>query len=203
MRTVLLIAGGLWNGVDAEHFWHRPGVSHGLRRRGFDVLAPERMNHPKDWQAEASWLAERLTAEPVVVVAGSDGCSAATRLTLARPDVVVGLVLAWPATPVNDEPTRRLLTGRGAPAEAVDALLAGETLRGVDDEELRGLEVPVGIVPADPDDAAHRRATVDALLELLPDAVELPGCPQAPGGEFGIQLETFLDAVAGFAERRF
>jgi hypothetical protein len=45
----------------------------------------------------------------------------------------------------------------------------------------------------------HPRSAVDALLRLLPSAVELPGCPEAPRPEFTASREAFLDAVTNFA----
>jgi len=44
----------------------------------------------------------------------------------------------------------------------------------------------------------HSRSTVDALLRLLPDVTELPGCPESPRPEFASHLEAFVAAVAGF-----
>ncbi|RKN39702.1 hypothetical protein [Streptomyces hoynatensis] len=41
--TVLLIHGGLWEAdMDAGRFWAAPGISAGLTRAGFTVLAPNR-----------------------------------------------------------------------------------------------------------------------------------------------------------------
>jgi len=45
----------------------------------------------------------------------------------------------------------------------------------------------------------HTQSAVDALLRLLPSAVELPGCPEAPRPEFSASREAFLDAVTDFA----
>jgi hypothetical protein len=55
------------------------------------------------------------------------------------------------------------------------------------------------VIPAAPPGPVHPRATVDALLRLLPSAVELSGSPEAPRPEFPPHLEAFLAAVAGFA----
>lgn len=138
---------------------------------------------------------------PVAVVAGSNGCSAAVRLALAYPGLVGRLVLAWPATagdPAVDGPTGERLAGQGAPAAVVAALLAGGALRGVTDVELAGLRLPVGVLPAVPDNPVHQRRTVDALLAALPAARELPGCPEAPRPDFPPHLPAFLHTVAGF-----
>ncbi|WP_291415899.1 alpha/beta hydrolase [Actinophytocola sp.] len=142
---MLLIHGGLWDGLDAARFWHAPGVVAGLRRRGIEVDAPDRLARPADWTADAL----RLTpTRPVAVVGASNGCSVAVRLALTMPASVTRLVLAWPATAVDDPPTRALFAELGAGPAVVDALLAGETLRGTTDTELATLGMPVRVLPA-------------------------------------------------------
>jgi Allantoicase repeat len=79
------------------------------------------------------------------------------------------------------------------------ALLGAETLPSAADAELAAIGVPAGVVPSVPPDPLHPRGTVDALLRLLPSAVELPGCPPPPRPDFPPRLESFLAAVAGFA----
>ncbi len=203
MTTLVLAHGGLWEDMDARRFWHEPGIVPGLRRRGFRTLAPDRARRPPSWDAEVDHLAEALPDdEAAVVVAGSNGCSAAVRLAIAYPDRVAKLLLAWPATagdPAVDAPYRAHLAGLGASSTAVTALLAGDTLRGVGDDELAALAVAVGVVPADPANSVHQRRTVDALLRLVPLATELPGCPEPPRRDFAPRLPTFLDLVAAFA----
>ncbi|MGH3756521.1 hypothetical protein [Actinophytocola sp.] len=123
MSTVLLVHGGLWDGVDAEFFWHRPGVTSALGDRGFAVLAPDRLARAAGWDSEAEHLARQLD-EPATVVAGSNGCSAAARLAVGRPDLVERLVLAWPTTandPEVDAYTREGLAGLGASPGVADA----------------------------------------------------------------------------------
>ena len=124
------------------------------------------------------------------------------RLALIRPDRVARLLLAWPATagdPAVDARTRDGLARLGAAPRTVDALLTGPTLRGVTDAELAGITAPVGLLPSVPDNAAHQRHTVDALRQVLPQAVELPGCPEPPRPGFPPHAEAFVRAVAGFA----
>src|ERR1700678_3586187 len=88
VTTLLLIHGGLWEeGMDAGRFWHQPGITTGLKRHGFTVLAPSRHRRPSDWESEASLLA-RAVPGPVTVLAGSNGCSAAARLALDVPGLV-------------------------------------------------------------------------------------------------------------------
>jgi pimeloyl-ACP methyl ester carboxylesterase len=199
---LFLVHGGLWDEpMDAQRFWHRPGIVDGLERRGFAVRSPDRLRRPDSWTAEADHLAATL-AGPVVVVAGSNGCSAAVRLALARPDLVDGLLLAWPATagdPAIDEPTRAALTEAGARPDVIDAMLAGGILRGVSDDELAGLARPVGVLPSEPDNPTHQRSTADALRHRLAAPVDLPGCPEPPRPGFAARRDDFLDAVTSFA----
>jgi pimeloyl-ACP methyl ester carboxylesterase len=217
VTTLLLVHGGLWEaGMDADRFWSQPGIVAGLEKRGFDVLAPDRPRQAPDWTTEASHLASALPGRaeasylvsagpgrPVTVLAGSNGCSAATRLALDFPGAVAALLLAWPATakdPAVDAHDRLRLAELGAPDEVIGALLEGQTLRGLTDEELAGLPMPVGVVPSALANAFHQRHSVDSLLRLVPGAVELPGCPESPRPEFPPYLESFVNAVAAFAE---
>ncbi|SNS89122.1 hypothetical protein SAMN05421812_102241 [Asanoa hainanensis] len=203
MSTVVLIHGGLWDDdMDADRFWRRPGIVTGLERRGIEVLAPDRPPRAPSWAAEADQLATVLPDRMVTLVAGSNGCSTAVRLALMRPDRVARLLLAWPATagdPDVDARTRQGLTDCGAAPRVIDALLAGQTLRGQTDEELATVSAFVGVLPSVPENATHQRRTVDALLGILPGAVERPGCPEPPRPEFPAVAETFIDVVAEFA----
>jgi pimeloyl-ACP methyl ester carboxylesterase len=206
MTTLLLIHGGLWEeGMDAGRFWRQPGIVAALERRGFGVVAPDREYRAVSWASEASHLAALPAGppgSPVIVVAGSNGCSAAIRLALSRPGAVSGLILAWPATAgdaVIDARARADLGALGAPDGVIEALLSGQTLRGVTDEELGGLGMPVGVLPSAQANPFHQRITVDALLGVLPGASELPGCPEPPRPEFPPHLEAFADTVAAFA----
>ena len=219
--SVLLIHGGLWEDTRADFFWRRTGVVDGLERRGFTVIAPDRLRRAADWTAEARHIAgaaglagrnglgvsPRTAAGPgaargLTVVGGSFGCSAAVRLALDFPGTVGRLVLAWPASLGDQFTTIRIRAGlsrQGARGPVLDALLGAGTLPGTTDADLGTLDIPVGVVPAVPPDPLHPRSAVDALLRLLPSAVELPGCPEAPRPEFSACREAFLDAVTGFA----
>jgi hypothetical protein len=138
----------------------------------------------------------------MTVVAGSNGCSAAVRFAVLRPHLVERLVLAWPATahdPEVDAFTRTALAELGATPAMVDGLLAGETLRGIGDDELRALPMPVAVVPAVPDNPTHQRHTVDAV-KALTNAVELDGCPEPPRPTF--QPAGFVDSVVQFGLTR-
>jgi pimeloyl-ACP methyl ester carboxylesterase len=218
---VLLIHGGLWEDTRADFFWRRTGVVDGLERRGFRVIAPDRLRRAADWTAEARHIAgaaslagrNGLGASPgtgagpgagrgLTVMGGSFGCSAAVRLALDFPGTAGRLVLAWPAS-LGDQFTtirvRAALTRQGARGAVLDALLGAGTLPGIADADLGTLDIPVAVVPTVPPNPVHPRSAVDALLRLLPSAVELPGCPEAPRPEFTADREGFLDAVTDFA----
>jgi pimeloyl-ACP methyl ester carboxylesterase len=199
---VVLVHGGLWEDIDAERFWIRPGVAGGLAAQGWQVLAPDRLPRAESWAEDAAHIVQLLPDRAVLLVAGSNGCSVAVRLALDHPDRVRRLVLAWPATAGDehtDALTRAHLVGRGAAPHIVTGLLGGQTLRGTGDAELAGLALPVAVVPARPADPFHQRRTVDALLRLVPAAVELPGCPESPMPQFPPFLDAFLTAVTRFA----
>jgi pimeloyl-ACP methyl ester carboxylesterase len=203
--TLLLIHGGLWeDSMDADRFWAAPGISAGLEREGFTVLAPNRLHRPPSWDAEIEHLASALTSQRVSVVAGSNGCSVAVRLALAISDRIERLLLAWPATagdPAVDSRTRIGLTGLGASAQTIQALLDGQTLRGVTDAELATLKMPISMLPSVPENPFHQRHTVDALRRLQPDGDEFPGCPEPPRPDFGPHLAQFLTSITQFADR--
>jgi len=138
----------------------------------------------------------------VTVLAGSNGCSAAARLALDFPGTVTRLLLAWPATAGDaaiDTRDRTRLAGLGATPQVADVLLTGQTLRGLTDAELASLTVPAGVLPSVPANPFHQPHAADALLRLLPQADELPGCPEPPRPEFSPHLEAFLSTVAAFA----
>jgi alpha-beta hydrolase superfamily lysophospholipase len=205
MATLLLVHGGLWEDIDADWFWGRPGVVAGLERLGFTVVAPDRLRRASSWADEADHLAAVVRKAgggvPVSVVGGSFGCGVAVRLALGFPDLVDRMVLAWPAA-LSDQflaiRIRADLVRRGAPRSVLGSLLGMATVPSATDAELRTLTIPVGVLPSVPPNPLHPRSTVDALLRLLPDVTELPGCPEAPRPEFPPHLESFLTAVTGF-----
>ncbi len=198
--VVLLVHGGLYEDMDAGRFWVEPGIADGLATAGFEVLAPDRMRQPPAWTAEAAALATALRGAPgpAAVVAGSNGCSAALRLAIDFPDLVDRLVLAWPATagvPELDARARAVIDAVADEGTA-DRLLAGNTVRGVADAELRRLDRAVTIVPAPVDDPVHLQSTVDALLVLLPDARATDPFPGTPRPEFTEHRDEFVRVVA-------
>jgi pimeloyl-ACP methyl ester carboxylesterase len=184
---VVLIHGGLWEELDARRFWDEPGISTGLAAAGFAVAAPNRPRRPESWANEARDLIDSLPERPAVIIAGSNGCSVAVRLAVEVPGLVRRLILAWPATagdPLVDARIRDRLISFGATDRVADDLLAGSTLRGVTDAELAALTLPVAVIPSVPENPHHQRRTVDALLELLPRAEEVPGTPEPPRSDF-------------------
>lgn len=200
--AVLLLHGGLWEDMDPARFWLHPGVVDGLTAHGISVLAPDRPRRPHSWAAEVEQLLPLLPPYPVVVVGGSNGCSIATRLALDHPSRVARLLLAWPATagdPMLDPRTAARLAGDGASPETVGALLGGGVLRGVSDGELTSLRLQVGVLPSLPENPFHQRRTVDALLALIPTAVELPGTPEPQRPTFASSPESFVSTVTRFA----
>jgi pimeloyl-ACP methyl ester carboxylesterase len=191
LRTVVLVHGGLWEDMDAERFWVRPGVVGALEARGVPVLAPDRVVHPRSWAEEVAHLLPLLPDEPVTLVGGSNGCSVAARVAVEHPDRVGRLVLAWPASAGNTE-VDTLYLAAGVPPE----LLAGETLRGLSDVELAELRLPVAVLPG-PADRYHERSTVDTLLALLAGAVELPPSPEPPRPGFAPYAAAVAAALLG------
>ena len=200
---VVLVPGGLYQPVGTEEFWERPGVAPALRRLGYPVRTPARLDRPGSWPAEAEHLEAALAGEPgpVGVVAASNGCSAALLLARRRPDLVSQLVLCWPATgddPEVDRAERRRLAGCGVDDVTVEHLIDGECLRGVRPDELRALAVPTVLVPAEPEDPHHQRRTVASLRHLLPRAAVGLGTPPSPhegfAGHLGA-LVSLLDVV--------
>jgi pimeloyl-ACP methyl ester carboxylesterase len=205
MPRVLLIHGGLWEDIGASWFWGRTGVIDGLARRGFTVIAPDRLRRAPSWAAEASHIASMpdLAGEPMTVVGGSFGSAVAVRLALDFPGLVGRLMLGWPTSTADQFARIRFRAGlarQGAPSAVLDALLGTETLPSATDAELRTLAVPAAVVPsAPPTNALHPRSAVDRLLRLLPSVVELPGYPEPPRPEFAPHLESFVAALADFA----
>jgi pimeloyl-ACP methyl ester carboxylesterase len=180
----------------------RPGVVAGLTERGFEVLAPDRPVRAPSWAAEARALADAVSGiGRLRVLAGSNGCSAAVRFALAEPERIDTLILAWPATagdPEVDERQRREFADGGATEAIANGLLAGETLRGVTDTELATLTMRTAIIPSAVDGRIHQHRTADALCELIPGAVRLPGFPESPRPDFPAHRNAFVDAVNGF-----
>ena len=201
---LFLVHGGLWEAMDAADFWRTPGIVAGLEEAGLTVIAPDRPLQAGSWSQEIDELGALLPAEPVTLVGASNGCSVAALLALTYPAAVGQLLLAWPATGGDayvDERTRAGLLGRGASEEVVNGLLEGETLRGVADQDLAGLGIPVAVLPSVPENPPHQRKTVDALLELIPGSRELPGSAEPPTPDFPPHRDALVATIVAFANR--
>jgi pimeloyl-ACP methyl ester carboxylesterase len=210
--SVLLVHGGLWEAMDAEAFWGTTGIAGGLTSYGLEVLAPDRPRRASDWGIEVAALGEQLANrdQPVSIVGASNGCTAAVLLALKFPELVDRLLLAWPATGGDAEVNARTRAGlieRGCPPEAADGLLAGETLRGVTDADLAKLSdgftrevgrIRVAVLPSVPENPAHQRKTVDALLRSIRGSRELAGCPEPPMPGFPPHLDDLVRTIAEF-----
>jgi pimeloyl-ACP methyl ester carboxylesterase len=247
---VLLVHGGLHERTDAARFRVAPGVAGAVAGAGYRLLLPDRRwlggattapVREHTWPLEGDDLAAVLRhagAAPALVVAGSNGCSAALRLALDRPGLVAGLVLAWP--PLREDPWLReafghsaalvaaagthayldLLRDQGVPGwgerrpglafgvaletdplardsfERLDtaaatarvcasghALLAGETVRGARDQELRSLAasgIQVAVIAPASDGPTHTRAVAERLAGLTGAEPPGEGFPETP-----------------------
>jgi pimeloyl-ACP methyl ester carboxylesterase len=259
---VLFIHGGLHERMDAERFWVAPGVAGAVSAAGHRVLLPDRRwvggatSAPiavHSWPLEAGDLAAVLRhagAGPALVVAGSNGCSAALRLALDHGTLVAGLVLCWPV------PGRAAARGRlaaafersaaflaasgtgaylrelardGAPGGAfatavlhderarwsfleldgeraaglvrasARALLGGETVRGIADEELRrlGAGPAIRVVAPASDDADHTRLVAERVAALAGAPPPGTGFPETPRPEFAAARPAFTAELLG------
>lgn len=202
---IVLLPGGLYEDMDADRFWVRPGVVSALQAHGFAVFPIDRLPRPTSWKEDAEGVAAEIAdagLKGATVIAGSNGCSTAVRLALDHPAFVSRLVLCWPATVGNeavDARTRSVIESERS-TQVATRLLGGDTLRGATDAELKTLSVPVVIIPAEPENPTHLRATVSALSELLPNSWIAPGYPETPRPEFASVrsafIETLLDVLA-------
>lgn len=195
--------------MDGDRFWRRTGVVDALVWRGADPVVVDRLASPRTWFEEADHLAAALAGRlpgPAVVIAGSNGCSAALRLAIDRPDLVEAVALCWPVTvdPADDAgPLVAHIADQRGP-EVAAALLAGETVRGVTDDELRGLTTPAAVLAPNPENAVHRRSTADRLRSLLTDrspasgAAELTAMPEPPMP--GFLADRFAETVVAWLD---
>ena len=203
----MLIPGGLYDEppVTAQWFWVETGVAPMLQRRKVDVVVHERPRAPTSWIEEADALAATIEGAGharVALVAGSNGCSAALRLMLDRPDLVARTMLCWPATagnPVIDGLAHTIIADVHDGAVASN-LLTGCPVRGVDAEELASLSGEVMIYPSMPESQAHRRSTVTELLSTIPGVMLLGGSPEPFDDAFADFVEGFVDIVEAFSK---
>lgn len=79
--------------------------------------------------------------------------------------------------------------------ETSAALLPGTPLRGVnagDLERLGHAGFPITIIPAEPEDPAHPRATAEALAAAIPGATMAQGFPPSPSAAFAPDRAAFV-----------
>lgn len=201
---IVLVHGGLYESMTPEEFWESSGVLGELRAQHLSHLAPQRPAQPRSWDEEAEALLAAIDDagfEQVALVAASNGCSAATRLAVTYPDRVARLMLAWPATPgdsVVDEVMRVIITDE-ADSTAADALLAGDTLRGVSDVELSTLTMPVVVYPPLIENQAHQRRTLMSILSTVPGSFMAGGGPDPTDADFSEHLAAFVNMVVEFS----
>ncbi len=201
---IVLVHGGLYEGMTAKEFWEASGVLGELRGNHLDHLAPDRPAKPSSWDEEANALLTAVTEagyDNVALVAASNGCSAAVRFALANPDRVERLMLAWPATngdSVIDEVMKVIIT-EDADAETAAAILSGETLRGVTDAELGSLDLPVVVYPPLVENQAHQRSTLMSILATVPGSFMAGGGPDPTDADFADSLDGFITMVTEFS----
>ena len=204
MLPVVLVHGGLYEGMTSREFWADTGVLGELKARHLRVLAPQRPKQPQSWDEEARSLLDAIDAagyDRVALVGASNGCSAAVRLAIENPDRVGRMMLAWPATVgdrVVDELLKVIITDEVDDAAPHD-LLSGDTLRGVSDAELGALDLSVVVLPSLIENQVHQRQTLMGVLSNVSDSFLVPGCPEPPDDQFPEHLDAFATMVAEFA----
>jgi pimeloyl-ACP methyl ester carboxylesterase len=197
---LLLVHGGLYDDMTADAFWTASGVTPALDRRIVSYAAADRPVRPTDWSEEADALAGHLAEldwPRAAVVAGSDGCSAAARLAIERPELVARLVFAWPATandPVADALAAAVIEELG-PSDARGAFLSGQTLRGVTDAELASIACDTVVWPAVPENQLHQSRTVNALLGVLRRPILSGGSPEPTHPAFASFRDAFVSML--------
>ena len=204
MLPVVLVHGGLYDGMTSRDFWGETGVLGELKSRHLRVVAPQRPSQPESWDEERRSLLEAIDAagfDRVALVGASNGCSSAVRLAIENSDRVARMMLAWPATagdPVVDELLHVIISDEADEAAARN-LLSGETLRGISDAELGELDVPVVVFPSLIEDQVHQRRTLMGILSNVSDSFLVSGSPEPPDDQFPEHLDAFVTMVTEFA----
>ena len=151
--------------MNAERFWISPGIVAQLEDLGWAVIAPDRSTAPESWFAAADEMASLIKA-PSTIVAGSNGVSVALRLAVQHPALVARLLLLWPATAGDPKVDRTI-------PSAAARLLDGDTIRGVTDNELSHLSLPVSVMASSSENPHHQHRTVDRLVGTIPGATRI------------------------------
>ena len=205
--AVVLVHGGLYDEppMTGTSFWVDTGVVRMLRGRNVEVIVHERPANPTSWVEEAEALAATIEAtghERAAVVAGSNGCSAALRLLLDRPELVARTMLCWPATAgdlVIDGLARIIISDAHDDA-AADELLSGRPIRGASPDELATIDGEVVLFPSMPENQAHQRSTQTELLTTLPGVILVGGSPEPFDDAFSDFAEGFVNLVEAFSK---
>lgn len=203
----MLVAGGLYDepAVTAESFWVKTGVAPMLRGRNVEVVLHERPTNPTSWTEEAEALAATITQgghDRVAIVAGSNGCSAALRLLVDRPELVARVLLCWPATAGNAviDGLAHTVIADVHDAEVAAELVSGRPIRGVEPDELAAVSSEVVVYPSMPESQAHQRKTVAELLASIPGVMMVGGSPEPFDDSFADFLDGFVDLVEAFSK---
>lgn len=201
---LFLIHGGLWEPMTAQRFWGDTGITAALTRAGHTCITPDRLPKPHTWRQDTDHLTPLLPADHFTIIAASNGSTPAIELAITAADRLTGLLLAWPATqgdPHVDARLRQSMRAQGAPKEAMDQLLAGQTLRGLTHHRIRQLpDVPTALMPAPPDSPTHQPPTIDSLAQLISNPAILPTFPEAPRPDFPPTRNDFITAVTGWLD---
>ena len=207
LLPIVLVHGGLYDEppVTGQWFWVETGVAPMLARRNVEVVVHERPREPASWAEELAALVDTIEAsghDRVAIVAGSNGCSVALRLLLDRPDLVARTLLCWPATagdPVVDGLARIVIADVHDDATAT-ALLEGDPVRGVSRDELASIDSEVVIYPSMPENKAHQRSTITALLTSISGVMLVGGSPEPFHDDFADFLEGYVDLLEAFSK---
>ena len=206
LLPIVLVPGGLYDDppMTGQQFWVATGVAPALARLGVEFTVHERPAAPRSWTEEAEALEQTIATaghDRVGLVAGSNGCSAALRLVVDRPQLVERVMLCWPATagdPVIDELARVIIDDTHG-SEAVDALLAGSPVRGVSETELASIDIECVVHPSMPANKIHQRSTVIDLLAAVPGAFLVGGSPEPPDAGFADFVDSLAATIAAFS----
>lgn len=204
LLPIVLVHGGLYEEMTPDEFWVETGVLRALADANAEFIAPQRPPQPHSWHEESERLLEAIDEagyQQVALVGASNGCSAAARLAVDHPERVARLLLAWPATAGDQvlDDLARIIIDDQMGSDVAEQLLTGETLRGVTDEELGSLSMPLVVFPSMPANHAHQRETVTALLSAQPSGFVTGGSPEPLDDQFPEFRDTFVHLVNEFA----
>jgi hypothetical protein len=187
LPAVLLVHGGIHERMDARRFWVEPGVAGAVAAAGYRVPLPDRRwsggatvapvrSTPGRWRARTS---RRCSGTP----ARRASCCPGARRTAPA---------CSPAARVREAGRR---PGGDASGCLGRSLLAGETVRGATDQELRSLRgsgLGVAVIAPAGDGPVHIKAVAERLAKLASARPPSPDFPETPRPEFTNVREPFL-----------